>query len=262
MRNLEAIQLYLNSGHQQVTGWFYPADMLLFAYLGEIQEECGFFGHLCEVGVHHGKSLALLSLMSAPEEQVFGFDLFLEDCRERTLQTLINNCGREDVAVLVKKDSLECTPDFLRTVVPGRIRFLHVDAGHEFHEALADLKNFGSLLAPTGIIAIDDYYDRAYPGVVAAAHAFMEHGGSAGFVPFVIGQNKIYLCNPALAGHYQRRLIAKPPFLRDLRLQHMYDYPVLIPFAGKQALDAETIWLMLDAWDCRTATAATNFMKT
>ena len=51
------------------------------------------------------------------------------------------------------------------------------------------------------------------------------------FVPFVVGHNKLYLCHPALAGHYQRHLLGKPPFQESLRLQKMYEHTVLIPFA-------------------------------
>jgi hypothetical protein len=245
MRNFERVKAYIDSTAQSVDGWFYPLDMLLYAYLGEIQEESSFQGHLCEVGVWHGKSLALSCLMSAPGEQVFGFDLFVDDCKEKTLQTLKTVCGRPDAAVLVQKNSLECTPAFLQTVLPGPLRFLHVDAGHEFHEALADLVNFGAFMSPTGVIAIDDYYDRAFPGVAAATHAFIEHGRSKQFVPFALGQNKIYLCNPALAGHYQRHLVSKPPFREDLRVQRMYDHPVLIPFAGKLAGRADDVRSLL-----------------
>lgn len=241
MRNSELVKAYIDSTAQSIDGWFYPLDMLLFAYLGEVQECCGFEGHLCEVGVYFGKSLALLSLMSAPDERVFGFDLFEDGRKEKTLQTLRAAYGGRVAAQLVAKNSLDCAPEYLRTVLTGPLRFLHVDAGHEFHEALSDLRNFSSFLSPIGVIAVDDYYDRAFPGVAAATHAFVEHGNSTQFVPFVVGQNKIYLCNPALAGHYQRMLILRPPFRDNLRVQRMYNHPVLIPFAGKLASPAHQI---------------------
>lgn len=245
MRNFDLAKSYIESTSRRVDGWFYPLDMLLFAYLCEAQDESTLSGDLCEVGVWHGKSLALLALMAAPGEQAHGFDLYVDDCRERTQATLESAGVRDGVAVLVKADSLACTPASLRDRLPRPVRFLHVDAGHEFSEALADLENFSALLGPTGVIAVDDYYDRAFPGVAAATHAFLQHGGSTRFVPFVIGHNKIYLCNPALAGHYQRRLITKPPFAQDLRVQRMYEHPVLIPFAGKLAGDAKDMLSLL-----------------
>lgn len=230
MRNFPATQAYFDAA-SSVDGWFYPVDMLLFAFMGEIQETSGFAGDLCEVGVWHGKSLALLALMAGPGEQAYGYDRYVLDCTERTRGTLQRFCGSPEAARLVTCDTATCTPDSLRAQMPRPLRFLHVDAGHEYHEALADLQNFGALVGQTGIIAIDDYYDRKFPGVAAAAHAYIEHGKSARFVPFVVGHNKLYLCNPALAGHYQRHLLGKPPFQENLRLQKMYEHTVLIPFA-------------------------------
>ena len=58
-------------------------------------------GDLVEVGVYHGKSLVLLSLLKNEEEKLMGFDLFDADHEERTRDNL-NNFGRSEQVSLVR----------------------------------------------------------------------------------------------------------------------------------------------------------------
>ena len=76
------------------------------------------------------------------------------------------------------------------------LRFLHIDAGHEYHlRVLEQLELFTPLLSDHGIIAMDDYQDREFPGIEAAVLDFAERDGPRRFVPFFSGrkQNK-FLC--------------------------------------------------------------------
>jgi hypothetical protein len=232
-------------------GWFYVPDMLLFAFLGEIQDELGASGDLCEVGVWQGKSLALLNLMRSESERVYGFDLFDDNRQQITEGNLKLVCGERAAVVLVRANSQQCTEIQLRQVMKAPLRFLHIDAGHEFEEALSDLNLFSRFLGDAGIIAVDDYNDRDFPGVCAATHAFLDAGRSSQFAPFAAGHNKLYLCRPAFVERYVRALIEKQPFQARLRLESMYGWPVLLTFAGKLDMNADAVRARLAAWPPR-----------
>ena len=246
MKNSEKIQEYFTTHINSLDGWFYPIDALLFAYISEIQEQCSFYGNLCEVGVFKGKSLSFLCLMANELEKVYGIDLYDGSDYSDTLKTIFTVTGDEKSAVLIQENSLNITFDELVKIIGAPLRFLHIDAGHLFEEVLSDLEKFSQLMSPIGVVVLDDYYDRAYPGICAAVHSFLINDNFTNFVPFAIGANKIYLCNPSLANHYQRQLITKPHFQNDLRLQVIHKNPVLIPYAGKQSSDAEKIRQLLD----------------
>lgn len=57
MRNFQKIEEYFKTHINTLNGWFYSIDALLFAYIDEIQEQCSFYGNLCEVGVYKRKIL-------------------------------------------------------------------------------------------------------------------------------------------------------------------------------------------------------------
>jgi hypothetical protein len=79
-----------------------------FAFLSDIQEEGGYIGDLCEVGVYHGKSLVLLDLLRTHSERVFGFDTFERAGPDVVRGTLADVCGSDVGTTLVQKNSLEC----------------------------------------------------------------------------------------------------------------------------------------------------------
>ena len=194
-----------------------------------------------------GKSLSFLCLMASPSEKVYGVDIYDGGDYADTLNVILNVTGNENSAVLIQENSLHITLDDLAKQVKGPLRFLHIDGGHLFNDVLSDLEKFSQLMSPLGVIALDDYYDRAYPGICAAVHSFLIRDNFVNFVPFAIGQNKIYLCNPSVANHYQLQLLTKPHFQNDLRLQVMHRNSVLIPFAGKQSTSADKIRELLES---------------
>jgi hypothetical protein len=57
--NTQSISKFINIDSKNMKGWFYPADMLSFWMLNEIQKAMNINGSVCEVGVFEGKSLSL-----------------------------------------------------------------------------------------------------------------------------------------------------------------------------------------------------------
>jgi cephalosporin hydroxylase len=119
------------------------------------------------VGVWQGKSLVLLSLLKVQGETVFGFDLFTGELKAATENNLAQYGDPSNVQ-LHEVDANQFGFDQLRSLINKPLRFLHIDAGHEYHEVLHQLKLYTPFLGDDAVIAMDDTEDREFPGVSAA----------------------------------------------------------------------------------------------
>lgn len=62
------------------------------------------------------------------------------------------------------------TRDFMPKYCGSTVAFIFVDAGHEYEEAKADVLNSMDKLRVGGVLFIDDYDEKAYPGVFKAVN--------------------------------------------------------------------------------------------
>ena len=222
----EQLQNYI-SNQNNIFGWFYAPDMQLFITLTEIQKIANFNGPVCEIGVCHGKSLALLTILRGKYESI-GIDLFDSDLLPNTNNTLESFCGSSTAATLIKGDTQLMDMIQVNSITSSKLRMLHIDGGHEHHEVLNDLTKFSGLVDKTGIIILDDINDPVYPGVNSAMAEFLQCGENKDWTTFVIGHNKIYLCNPALRKYYQSRLLNLSIYQTRLRLTKLWSTPTLM----------------------------------
>ena len=243
----EFLENYLNQGLQEVEGWFFPGDVALFQILASIQQHNLIKGDLCELGVYKGKSLILLNCLRSSDQHLFAFDLFPFDTLEETKKNLVKWSGPEKVGSVdyVIGKSTEHTSSSLRKHFKNRLRFLHIDAGHEYHEVLQSLYAFAPHLSDVGVIAMDDYQDREFPGIESAVHAFSRSKEPRRFVPFLSGSNKIYLCLDKMANFYQKQLLNQPHLKDRCRVSFIDNFFVLVAFS-KLPLSNEKIISILD----------------
>lgn len=226
----EQLLTFINVQSPQIKGWFYPADMLSFYFLGLIQNQLAVAGSLCEIGVYEGKSLVLLSQMRREGERLLGFDLFPADSLPNTRANLDQYGSTRDVE-LHAGDTSALTIDGLRTHLPEGLRLLHIDAGHEYHEVLHQLTLFAPFVRNGGVIIMDDYQDREFPGIEAAVLDFCERDRPRRFVPFFAGANKMYLCERHWAAVYQRFLLGMEAVRDKSRVTRVRDFNVLVGFS-------------------------------
>lgn len=139
MNQSNALASYLNGGSDAVDGWLYRLDMLLWAILDSVQKAHGSSGDLCEVGVYKGKALALLGMLAGDQETVFGFDTYPNDWLVETQRTMASFCPWLSDIRYVQGDTASLNTHELRHVFRRKLRLLHVDAGHEYHEILHTL---------------------------------------------------------------------------------------------------------------------------
>ena len=242
---IERVKNFIATEHTRMEGWFFPLDQLAFYELFALQDDLSISGDVIEIGVYHGKSLVLLSLLKNDSETLFGFDLYGEDFEERTLENLALY-GKNEAVSLVKCDTSQLSVDDLSSTFSAPARFLHIDAGHEYHEVLEQLHMFSPYLADRGIIAMDDYQDREFPGIEAAVLDFAELDRPRRFVPFLAGGNKLFLCFSPMATSLQKNLLRRPNFKDTCRLTRVRDFNILI-MRSKLPVNSQTIGEQLDA---------------
>jgi hypothetical protein len=90
---------------------------------------------------------------------------------EQVWQNLANavpNLPRERIGIQrAYSNDVELPPD-------ARVRFAHIDGGHDVATVRADLALCARYLMPSGVMAVDDYAHPQYPGVTEAVNEFLD----------------------------------------------------------------------------------------
>lgn len=239
--NTDKIVEFISQKANSINGWFYPADMICFWNLAQCQSNFGISGSICEIGVWEGKSLVLLSLLRKTGERLIGYDLFSGNMKD-VANSNLQNFGQPENSYLIPVDASKVRTEVLieqiGTDEDSAIRFLHIDAGHEYHEVLHQLMLYSQFVRSGGIIVLDDYHDREFPGIEAAALDFCAKLSPRRFVPFLVGANKIYLAEQYIASRYQLELLNFEHFKDKSRVSRIRDFNVLVGFS-KSPVSAE-----------------------
>lgn len=209
----QLLRRYIQDGQKQVFGWFYPGAMLLMANLDACQKARGVEGDFCEIGVAQGKSLIQLCLMMRDGERTFGFDSFARsdrpDDEDKTRANLAAHVGDLTGVTVTNADSRALTVTRLKELSPAGFRMFSVDGGHDEATALNDLRLACATLAPGGILLLDDYFDRKFPGVSVATNRLFLADDAPPVAPFAIGGNKVFFATEPDDAAYRRFLMEK-----------------------------------------------------
>ena len=169
----------------------------------------------------------------------------MHDHLETTQQNLLAFNAEKNVQLYQGLTS-EISLDILDERIRNPLRFLHIDAGHEYHEVLEQLAIFTHYLSDHAIIAMDDYQDREFPGIEAAVLDFAEQDRPRRFVPFFAGGNKMFLCNASSSALFQKSLLTAPNLKDKCRLTRVRDFNILI-MHSKLPVSSENILAQLAA---------------
>ena len=196
---LADLQQYLQEV-DSVPGWFYANDVALFVDVSAHQQARGESGDLLEIGAYLGKSAILLGFLLGPGERLVVCDLFEAEAgsseAKREKDQWYPGLAREQFEANYRRYH-ERLPDIVggpsteldRMGRDGSFRFVHVDGGHQYEVVRHDLENARRLLAPGGVVAIDDWRAVHTPGVIAAT---WEAVVTNGLIPFCITEHKLY----------------------------------------------------------------------
>ena len=208
-----SLDKYVERSMDTVQGYLSSLDARLIARLLSYQDEHNITGHLCEIGVHHGRLFLMLALARRAGERALAVDLFEDDSinenthhagRNRALFANARRLGIElSEEETFKTSSLDIGATDILARTTGRIRFFSVDGCHLYQPVENDLRLAQSTLTVDGIIAVDDFFNPDWPDVSFATYDFLRHTDA--FVPFAI-TSKLYLASPAAAEKYKMAL--------------------------------------------------------
>ena len=214
MTTKSALDLYLKS-QTAVKGWLDPYSAEVIAELGRFQAADGVAGSVGEIGVHHGRLFILLRLLRRSGEQSVAIDVFEDEHlnidlsgrgdRGKFSENVERWSGDENL-IVIQKSSLDVTPEELLDKA-GEFRLFSVDGGHTEECAYSDLRLAEAVLAPRGLIILDDFSNHHWPSVAAgAARFFLDVATRAR--PFATSPNKMYIALPEHHDSYRLALQA------------------------------------------------------
>ncbi|MGV9292259.1 class I SAM-dependent methyltransferase [Streptomyces sp. NPDC003719] len=183
-----------------VPGWFWPLDQVLFSWFLERQEAAGTRGDLLELGAYLGRSAILLGHRLRDGEKLTVCDLFEADAPDEanraesaksyatlTRQAFERNylSFHDTLPEIVQAPSSAITGK----VPPATCRFAHIDASHLYEHVHGDIGAVRDLLLPEGIVVLDDYRSEHTPGVAVAT---WEAVLNRGLRPVCLSTQKLY----------------------------------------------------------------------
>ncbi len=228
-------QDYLARHYAAVPGFSSLFSAQTAAVLLAAQRAAGITGHVGEIGVLMGRSFIGLALAAGPDDLCLAIDdftwpehvqgVFLENCRKYGVDL--------DRLVTITANTTTLAPaDILAKLQGGALRYLHVDGGHQAPVLRHDLGLARALLAPGGIICLDDMLHAQYPELGAAVQE--ELAADPDLVVFciidradLIAAAKFLICGRAYAERYKSTLRAAFPD---------YVFPEPAEFAAAPAL--------------------------
>ena len=110
----------------------------------------------------------------------------------------VSDDALRDAVVLLEHSSLDLAPAALRAAAGGEVAVFSVDGCHTFACARSDLELAWAVLAPRGVVVVDDYVaSDEWPGVSFAVGAFLAAHADA--VPVAYGARRLYLARAPAA---------------------------------------------------------------
>lgn len=192
---------------ESVVGHFLPIDVKLFRLLLDATADDG-PGDLAELGVLYGRSAVLVGSSRREGETFTVIDLFGADPDDEhnaaensdSYPGLTRGAFEDNYRRLLDGELPTVVQDLSHTIVDharhGTHRFVHVDASHLHANVVRDIEAARALLAPQGVLVLDDIRSEHTPGVAAAAWQAVL---TSDLRPFAISPFKLYATfgNPA-----------------------------------------------------------------
>ncbi|MFF3288845.1 class I SAM-dependent methyltransferase [Streptomyces sp. NPDC003023] len=183
-----------------VKGWFWPADQLLFDWFLARQDATGQKGDMVELGAYLGKSSVFLGSYLREGETFTVCDLWdspaPDDSNSAEMDRSYSTLTRRafEANYLSFHDRLPTLVQAPTSVITSEVaaascRFVHVDASHLYEHVHLDIQAARKLLVPEGIVAFDDFRAEHCPGVAAAVWGALP---TTDLRPIVITGTKLY----------------------------------------------------------------------
>lgn len=193
--DVEPYRLY-QSRYASTVGWFAEGAVATWDALLSFQSERGQRGDLLEIGVLRGKSAAMLAVHARADETVALVDPAL---RQEAIDLVAEAHPHGNLLLRVRSQDMARLDAIVQR--RGCCRWVHIDGEHSGRAVRSDLAVAAELVAPDGIICLDDFFAPAYPQITEAAFRFLDERRGE-FQLFLAGFRKAYVCARAAAPAY------------------------------------------------------------
>ena len=164
-------------------------------------------GNILEIGIHHGKSfIPMITLLRDEEiavavdvfeDQIFNYDRSGKGCSlkfKKNIKKVYDNDDIFDKIKIIKNDSTKMnSSEYLDYTNGDKYRIISIDGCHTKRATLIDLRNAIKILSKDGIIILDDYFNKDWPGVRFGIDTFMEKNNNYRLV--YLNANKFIICH-------------------------------------------------------------------
>jgi len=212
----------LFGGIERVAGWLESGALAMLLFLSKQQASQGVSGSVAEIGVHHGRLFVALCLLRREDENAIGIDVFEDQhlnvdgsgrgSREHLESHLMHFVGDDPRIAIAKADSLHVRPDEVRDWLDQQpVRLFSVDGCHTAEHTESDLILAEAVLAPGGIIVLDDFDNAEWPTVHEGGESALAGPLAGKIEPIAYGNNKLLLAAPPWAELYRKILLEAVP---------------------------------------------------
>ena len=213
---IAAVEHYLDAGYVTVPGMSSRFAAVVCCGLMRIQGELGVAGPVAEIGPFEGRFFIALCHALAPGETALGIDLF-DWPNPEVIDRFEANCAKHGVPaerrITWKADSRTMKPEDLLAKLGGaRLRFFHIDGEHSRAALTRDLELATAVLAPAGLIVLDDMLHPGYPTLMVAVHEYLTRHPEMCVLTIidretVVAATKFVLCRTEWFKRYEERLL-------------------------------------------------------
>ena len=213
---IAGVDRYLESGYDAVPGMSSRFAAAICCGLLRMQTDMGVAGPIAEIGPFEGRFFIALAHALAAGETALGIDLF-DWPNPQVMQRFEANCARHGIAadrrITWKADSRTMAPEALLAKLDGRRpRFVHIDGEHSRAALTRDLELATAVLAPEGVIVLDDMLHPGYPTLMVAVHAYLERHADMCVLCIIdretiVAATKFVLCRTEWFKRYEEKLL-------------------------------------------------------
>ncbi|MBX9588302.1 MAG: class I SAM-dependent methyltransferase [Hyphomonadaceae bacterium] len=213
---IPAVDGYLDAGYATVPGMSSRFAAAICCGLMRIQSELGVAGPAVEVGPFEGRFFIALALALTHGETVVGIDLF-DWPNPEVIDRFEANCSKHGVLaerrITWKADSRTMQPEALLAKLGGRRpRLIHIDGEHSRAALTKDLELATAVLAPAGVIVLDDMLHPGYPTLMVAVHEYLGRHSDMCVLAIidretVVAATKFVLCRSEWFKRYEAKLL-------------------------------------------------------
>ena len=173
-----AADRYLAEGYETVVGMSSRFAAGTCGRLLRIQSDLGVTGHFAEIGAFEGRFLIAMAHCLAPNEMALGMDIF-EWPNPEVKDRFEANCTRHGIGpdrrITWKVNSGDTTAAEVQAKLGGgAVRLFHIDGEHSRKALAADLELATRVIAPGGLIVLDDMLHPGYPTLMVTVQAYLE----------------------------------------------------------------------------------------